>query len=101
MKAYLFFGWPFDAAYPGEIRKFHEIEIPDGAHSLCIDPVAYGKQWGSTSIPIPRPKIRKWIYEFTLGGITWRTVSPLSEEEYNQQSMTGHKVDETMIEVSE
>lgn len=81
------------------------IEIPDGIDGISLSGYGLECRQCTKQVPclanIPIPKIRKWIYEFTLGGVTWRTTSPLSEEEYNQQHMTAHKIPETMIEVSE
>jgi hypothetical protein len=88
-----------------EIRRMvtrHEIEIPKKftevkiiAGSLCdLDAVV-------RIFPIPRPKVKKWIYEFVCKGVTWRSACPISEAEYASQPTTGHKMPETMIEVEE
>ena len=87
------------------ILTHHEIEIPYGANNMTV---AFqninGCLRGSIShveIPIPRPKIKKWIYEFVCKGVTWRSACPISEAEYASQPMTGHKMPETMIEAEE
>lgn len=108
MKAYLFFESTLAKVSPA-FRDFvercndHNFEIPEKAQSFNYACWVPGEARVYQSIPIPRPKkkVKKWIYEFVCNRVVWRSTSPLSEEEYDKQPMTGHKIYETEIEVEE
>jgi hypothetical protein len=86
----------------------HEIEMPEGATFLI-------PLWGSSTygvkdaIPLPRPKVKvkKWQWvmkdETELNGLLFTSGHYTDEEFLNDWRPKGwyHKIDETMIEVSE
>jgi len=78
-----------------------EIEIPDGATQfryavICDDPMCNRAQ----AIPIPRPKIKKWIWRC---GNLWYTKEHFSEKEIKARSNMRclSKVEGSGIEVEE
>ena len=78
----------------------HSRVVPKGTDGVFIQMITDVAGVCATGeiIPIPRPKIKKWIYEFDCHGITWKSARPISEIEYKSQPMTGHKILETEVE---
>jgi hypothetical protein len=91
-----------DTVYQKEwpILTLHEIEIPEGSHTLTLQAKGSRQTPPSIHIPLPRPKVKKW--KFVVMGnvgmfITGRsyTISEVVEEYPGNKWY--HKIDQTEV----
>jgi hypothetical protein len=90
----------------------HEIEIPDGAHTMTVQTRGACNTLPAMHIPIPRPKVRRWQWVKDYGGSEAK-MEIRSTERYTRQELDAilrrnnlntcgwHSDNDTMIEVEE
>ena len=70
----------------GKFEATHEIDIPDGAHTMTVQSRGNCNTLPAQQFPIPRPKVRRWQWVKDYGGSEAK-MEIRSTERYTRQEL--------------